>query len=130
MIVIDASALAKVVLQEEGWESVPLTSKTATLDYALIEALNAIWKAVVQKRLDEEDAKERTEALKYFGKSLLLFEAKNYFERGLEIALSEKITVYDALYITLAEVLRAEFYTSDVRQFEAAKKYVKAKLIQ
>ena len=130
MIVIDASALAKVVLQEEGWESVPLTSKTATLDYALIETLNAIWKAVVQKRLDKEDAKERTEALKYFGKSLLLFEAKNYLKRGLEIALGEKITVYDALYIALAEELRAEFYTSDVRQFEAGKKYVKAKLIQ
>ena len=130
MIVIDASALAKVVLQEEGWESVPLTSKTATLDYALIETLNAIWKAVVQKRLDKEDAKERTEALKYFGKSLLLFEARNYLKRGLEIALGEKITVYDALYIALAEELRAEFYTSDVRQFEASKKYVKAKLIQ
>ncbi len=130
MIVIDASALAKVVLREESWESVPLTSKTATLDYAFIEALNAIWKAVVRKRLDEEDAKERTEALKYLSKSLLLFEAENYLERGLEIALSEKITVYDALYIALAEELRAEFYTSDVKQFEAAKKYVKARLVQ
>ncbi len=130
MIVIDASALAKVVLREESWESVPLTSKTATLDYAFIEALNAIWKAVVRKRLDEEDAKGRTEALKYFSKSLLLFEAENYLERGLEIALSEKITVYDALYIALAEELRAEFYTSDVKQFEAAKKYVKARLVQ
>ena len=130
MIVIDASALAKVVLREESWESVPLTSKTATLDYAFIEALNAIWKAVVRKRLDEEDAKERTEALKYLSKSLLLFEAENYLERGLEIALSEKITVYDALYIALAEELRAEFYTSDVKQFEAAKKYVKTRLVQ
>jgi len=120
----------RIVLKEEGWESVPLTTETATLDYALVEALNAIWKAVIQKRLDEGDAKERAEALKYFGKGLLLFEAKNYLGRGLEIALSEKITVYDALYIALAENLRAELYTSDTRQFEAAKKYVEAKLIQ
>jgi len=130
VIVIDASALAKVVLKEEGWESVPLTTKTATLDYALVEALNAIWKAVIQKRLDEGDAKERSEALKYFGKGLLLFKAKNYLGRGLEIALSEKITVYDALYIALAEELGAELCTSDTRQFEAAKKYVEAKLVQ
>ncbi|MCO6040971.1 type II toxin-antitoxin system VapC family toxin [Thermococcus alcaliphilus] len=130
MIVIDASALAKVLLQEENWESVPLTEKTATLDYALVEALNAIWKAVIQKRLDEEDAKDRTEALKYLAKSLLLFEAKNYFERALEIALKEKITIYDALYIALAEELKADLYTSDVKQFEAAKKYVRTKLIQ
>lgn len=60
----------------------------------------------------------------------MLFEAENYLERGLEIALSEKITVYDALYIALTEELRAGFYTSDVKQFEAAKKYVKARLVQ
>jgi predicted nucleic acid-binding protein len=63
VIVIDASALAKVVLQEKGWEAIPLTSETATLDYAFVEALNAVWKAFVQNRLDEEDAKRRAEAL-------------------------------------------------------------------
>jgi predicted nucleic acid-binding protein len=104
VIVIDASALAKVILQEEGWEAIPLTYKTATLDYAFIEALNAVWKAVVQKRLDEEDAKERTEALKYLAKSLLLFKAEEYFEPGLEIALKERITVYDALYLSLIHI--------------------------
>jgi predicted nucleic acid-binding protein len=129
VIVIDASALAKVILQEEGWEAVPLTSKTATLDYALVEVLNAIWKAVVQGRLNEKDARERTEALKYLAGGLLLFEAKNYFERGLEIAFKEKVTVYDALYIALAEELKAELYTSDVKKFEAAQKHVRAKLI-
>ncbi|NJE47879.1 PIN domain-containing protein, partial [Thermococcus sp. GR7] len=110
-------------------EAVPLTSKTATLDYALVEALNAIWKAVVQGRLNEEDARERTEALKYLTGGLLFFEARNYFEHGLEIALKEKITVYDALYIAFAEELKAELYTSDVKQFEAAQKHVRTKLI-
>ncbi len=47
MIVVDASTLAKVLLQEEGWEEVELTTKTATLDHALIEVLNAVWKAVI-----------------------------------------------------------------------------------
>ncbi|MDI3476223.1 MAG: hypothetical protein PWQ79_2059 [Thermococcaceae archaeon] len=130
MIVIDASALVKVILQEEGWEEVPLTPKTATLDYALVESLNAIWKAIVRGRLEERDGKERIEALKYLAEGLLLFEARDYFERGLEIALSERITVYDALYIALAEEIEAKFYTSDVRQFEAAQKYVKAELIR
>lgn len=130
MIVIDASALVKVILQEEGWEEVPLTPKTAMLDYALVESLNAIWKAIVRGRLEERDGKERIEALKYLAEGLLLFEARDYFERGLEIALSERITVYDALYIALAEEIEAKFYTSDVRQFEAAQKYVKAELIR
>ena len=130
MIVIDASALVKVILQEEGWENIPLTNKVATLDYAIIEALNAIWKAVIQNRLDVDDTKKRVEALRYLSEGLMIFDAKKYLERCLEIALREKITVYDALYITLAEELGAEFYTCDVKQFEVARKYVRARLIQ
>lgn len=130
MIVVDASALVKVLLQEEGWEEVGLTARTATLDHALIEAANAVWKAVIQGRLDEEDAMDRVEALKLVGKGLVIFRAQDYLNRSMEIALAEKITVYDAAYIALAEQLGAELQTSDAKQFEAAKKYVKARLIE
>jgi len=128
--VVDASSLAKVLLQEEGWEEVDLTDRTATLDHALIETLNAVWKAAIQGRLSEEDAMERVEALKLIGSGLLVFKAQDYFKRSIEIALAEKVTVYDAVYIALAEQLGAELQTSDAKQFLAAKKYVKAKLIK
>ena len=129
MIVIDASALVKVLLKEEGWEKVPLDSNVATLDYALVEGMNAIWKAVRTKRTTEEGARNLVIALKLIGSSIALFNAKSFFERGLEIALKENITIYDALYIALAEALNVELYTADNKQYEAAKKYVRAKLI-
>ena len=64
MIVVDASSIAKVVLQEEGWESVPLTIDIATLDISFVEVANAVWKAVLQGRVSADGARRKIEALK------------------------------------------------------------------
>ncbi|NJE42786.1 type II toxin-antitoxin system VapC family toxin [Thermococcus sp. GR6] len=130
MIVVDASSLVKVVLQEPGWEKVPVEPSVATLDYALVEGMNAIWKAVRRKELTLEQGKIKITVLKTLGSSLTLFEAENFFERSLEIALKENITIYDAMYIALAEALNAEFHTADEKQYYAAQNYVKAKLVR
>ena len=124
MIVVDASSLAKVVLLEEGWESVPLTVDTGTLDYSIVEVSSSVWKAVLQERIGEGDAK-KIEALKMLANALTIFKAEDYLERGFEIALKEKITIYDAIYIALAEDKGTTFFTSDRRQYNAAKKYVR-----
>ena len=130
MIVGDASVLAKVLLKEPGWEEIEFDSSTATLDYALVEGMNAIWKAVKRGRITEETGKTLIAVLKLIGNGMLTFEAQNFFERGLEIALSEDVTIYDALYIALAEALKAELLTADEKQYYAAKNYVRAKLIR
>jgi len=130
VIVIDASVLVKVLLKEPGWESVTIDPEMATLDYALVGGMNAIWKAVKQGRTTNERAKNLINVLKLLGDSMLLFRAENFFERGLEIALSENITIYDALYIALAEALKAEFHTADERQYYAAQNYVIVKLVR
>ncbi len=129
-MVVDASLLAKVVLKEDGWENVPLTINTATLDYAFVEALNAIWKARVKGMISESDAGRKLEALLNLEKALLIFKSSEHFDRGLQIALNEKITVYDALYIALAESNGVALYTGDSKQFSAAKKYVKTELLK
>ncbi|ASJ14694.1 type II toxin-antitoxin system VapC family toxin [Thermococcus radiotolerans] len=130
MIVVDASVLVKVLLKEPGWEEIELDSSTATLDYAFVEGMNAIWKAIRRGRATEEAGRNLITVLKLIGEGMLTFEAQNFFERGLEIALGENITIYDALYIALAEVLNAEFLTADEKQYLAAKNYVKAMLVE
>ena len=130
MIVIDASVLVKVVLKEPGWDEIELDSNTATLDYALVEGMNAIWKAIRRGRIAEETGKTLIAVLKLIGSGMLTFEARNFFERGLEIALKENVTIYDALYIALAEALKAELLTADEKQYYAAKNYVEARLIR
>ncbi len=129
MIVADASVLVKVLLKEPGWEEVPIDQNTVTLDYALVEGMNAIWKAVKTGRATKEAGRNLITVLKLLGAGMLIFEAKNFFERGLEIALKEDVTIYDALYIALAEALNAEFLTADEKQYHAARNYVRAKLI-
>lgn len=129
MIVVDASSLAKVVLLEEGWESVPLTTETATLDYSVVEVSSSVWRAVLRGRIGEEDAKRKIEALKMIAGALMIFKAEDYLERGFDIALKEKITVYDAMYIALAEDKGATLFTSDRRQYDAAKRYVRTILV-
>jgi len=129
VIVVDASVLVKVVLKEPGWDEIELDSNTATLDYALVEGMNAIWKAIRRGRIAEETGKTLIAVLKLIGSGMLTFEAQNFFERGLEIALKENVTIYDALYIALAEALKAELLTADEKQYYAAKNYVEAKLL-
>ena len=129
MIVVDASVLVKVLLKEPGWEEVSIDQNTATLDYALVEGMNAIWKAVKRGRATKEAGRNLVTVLKLLGEGMLIFEAETFFERGLEIALKEDVTIYDALYIALAEALSAELHTADEKQYHAARNYVKAKLI-
>ncbi len=130
MIVVDASVLVRVLLKEPSWEEIELDSSTATLDYAFVEGMNAIWKAIRTGRATEEAGRNLITVLKLIGEGMLTFEAQNFFERGLEIALEENITIYDALYIALAEALNAEFLTADEKQYLAAKNYVEAKLLR
>lgn len=126
MIVVDASSIAKVVLQEEGWENVPLTIDTATLDISFVEVANAVWKAVLQGRVSVDGARRKIEALKMMASAIVVFKAVDYLERALEMALKERITVYDAVYIVLAEDKSAVLYTCDRGQYSVATKYVKA----
>jgi predicted nucleic acid-binding protein len=126
VIVVDASSIAKVVLQEEGWESVPLTIDIATLDISFVEVANAVWKAVLQGRVSADGARRKIEALKMIADAIMVFKAVDYLERALEMALKERITAYDAVYIALAEDKSAVLYTCDREQYSVATKYVKA----
>ena len=130
MIVVDASVLVKVLMKEPGWEEIAIDQNTATLDYALVEGMNAIWKAVKMGRTTKEAGRNLITVLKLLGAGMLIFEAKNFFERGLEIGLKEDVTIYDALYIALAEALSAELHTADEKQYYAARSYVRAKFIR
>jgi len=105
--------------------SVPLTVDTATLDYSIVEVSSSVWKAVLQERIGEGDAKKKIEALKMLASVLTIFKAEDYLERGFEIALKEKITIYDAIYIALAEDKGATLFTSDRGQYDVARRYVR-----
>ncbi len=126
MIVIDASALTKYVLHEEGWEAVGTYIKGLkplySVDHIMKEVGNAIWRHSCLRKIIKQD-----EALRLYQALLKLIEAEviilepeiKYVETALQIALQQGITLYDSLYLAQAQRL-GELLTSDEKQAEIA----------
>jgi predicted nucleic acid-binding protein len=124
VIVIDASALAAFLLKEPGWKDLaPYLKNSMSVDMILKEVSNTIWKACTLKGIIS-----MSQALKIYkilesmiGKNLILEPELKYLENALNIALTRKTTVYDALYISLAKTKNLPLVTLDKKQAETAK---------
>jgi len=126
VIVIDASALIAFFLREEGWsELAKYMIRTVSLDHAVKEFYNAVWRAVsINKRMSSKEALECISLFKnYLEKNMQLVREEEYLDGALEIALKEGITVYDALYISLAISQNKPILTLDRKQREVSRKY-------
>ena len=122
MIVIDASALASFILLEPGWDKLaPYMKEGLTVDHAIKEVLNAIWKAQRKGLLEEKNAKMKASLLIELTKvNIHLIDEKTLIEDAFDISLRDKITVYDALYIALALKKLLPLLTLDELQASAA----------
>jgi len=116
VIVIDASALAKFVLREEGWEELVefLRRGTISVDHIAKEVANAVWKRGVREGLRVEDVQRMFQALReILNKNVVIEDELKYLDEALAIALKYKITVYDGLYISQAKKLGLKLLTTD-----------------
>ncbi len=136
MIVIDASSLAKYIIKEGGWLDVErylLEEEVHTLNLALKEVVNAIWKqAVLLHNISLGEAKEKYLVLMKLveGKIIVLDDELKYLKDAFELGLNMRITIYDALYIAKARADQALLLTSDKEQYKVARKLgVKAILV-
>lgn len=132
MIVLDSSFLVKLVLEEndsaKARELARLWSATGdtliTLDIALPEALNAIWKHCLKiGDLTRSEALRATEDLLRVWKLLNIYSSRELAEEAFKLALEENITVYDALYIQLARSTRGSLATFDEKLSRIARKH-------
>lgn len=123
--VIDSSALAKLLLKEEGWRRVEeiIVEKPFTLDLAVKEVANAIWRRVVLLHdIDIEKVLTLLNHLLELKKVLRVEPQDQYIVQAFTIALENNIAVYDALFIAQAMIKKATLITSDKRQFDIAQK--------
>jgi len=125
VIVIDASLLAKYVLREENWEMAReyLARESCSVDLALAEVSNAIWKHnVLYGKISSEEASLLFKALNKIREDVVFFEPlEEYLDNGMSIATEERIPIYDALYLAQADRYH-ELVTSDELQNRIAKK--------
>jgi predicted nucleic acid-binding protein len=127
VIVIDASAIVALILMEKGYEKVSeiirVEKPVYTVDHAIKEVANAIWKATYLKKVISNDS-----ALKIYKGFIKLVEThiirveneSRYIDKAMEIALRYGIPVYDALYIAQA-LIYGELLTFDQIQARIAK---------
>ena len=119
MRVIDSSVIAAFILQEPGWEKLASYLIGWTLDIAFLETMNAIIKALRRGRINIEDARLRIKALESL-KTMNMESALKLLPRVPELVLNSKLTVYDAVFIALAQEKTLPLVTLDRTQYEEA----------
>ncbi|MCD6349141.1 MAG: type II toxin-antitoxin system VapC family toxin [Candidatus Korarchaeota archaeon] len=121
MIVADSSVLVRYFSKEEGWENAEkvIEQGVVTLELAVKEVANGLWKKVLRREMAEEDAIRIILDLASGGVIRLEDQGK-YLEEAFDIAVRRGITIYDALFISLAKGRELEFVTCDGKQGKVA----------
>lgn len=102
-----------------------------TVDFALLEGLNVIWKhANVLKDFKREEAISATEDFAKIYDGLNVVSARDVRDQAIQIALTENITVYDAVYVAAAQKLKGMLYTADQKLCTGAKKIARIRLLE
>jgi predicted nucleic acid-binding protein len=129
-LVVDASVAAKWLVTEAlSDKAIALLGRSDDLispDLLLPEVGNILWKKARSGDLTPAMASERFRALQSMG--LTLVPSAATADRALAIALETQRTVYDALYLALAEAEGCRFVTADERLVNALSQTPIAKL--
>lgn len=107
--VADSSVFASIIVRDEFYGRAlgfvrKFQGRIATLDFAVVEVANALWKhAHLLKRIPEDAYAALKGAIKPLVYSAArVFRSDELLEDALDSAVRLEITVYDSLYVTLA----------------------------
>src|SRR5919108_2473837 len=120
---IDSSSIAKFVNREDNWEAAAeaLRAGCVSIDLAVKETGNSLWKRVHRGQLDSKRAKQIF--AEFIGSlPFKVADQARLYRPAFDIATSFSITVYDALFLALSREEGLQFVTSDPSQAEVAKK--------
>jgi predicted nucleic acid-binding protein len=116
VVVVDASAALKWILDEDGQEAALSLLAEDILhapDFLLVEVANVLWSKVRRRILDRSQADAAYEAIAAVPVAYTSVAELTLPARTLAHALD--LSVYDALYVALAERLRCALATADTR---------------
>jgi len=123
LYLFDASAILNLIKRA----NLKPFSQGLTLDLAIYESLNAIWKEYsLLNHIDYETAQEYIDLVKNVFKILHIESINGIEEKVFELANKEKLTIYDAAY--LAKSIKANYIlvTDDEKLLKKASKYIRA----
>ena len=101
-----------------------------TVDIALAECLNAVWKhAIIHRDLKMEEVESTINDLTRIYDAVSVISTREVSGEAVKIALTEKISIYDSVYIAAAMKLKATLITADKKLYDASKGMVSARTI-
>lgn len=121
-VVLDSSVIAAIFFKEqasERAERVAENHELVTVDIAVAEVANVAWKRVV---LFSESREVTLKALKRCTDFIInvcdIITSQELLESGFEIALADRITLYDALFVAASEREKVSLLTLDKKLYE------------
>ncbi|MGD2250023.1 MAG: type II toxin-antitoxin system VapC family toxin [Candidatus Methanofastidiosia archaeon] len=121
-IVLDSSVIAAIFFREEASqraEKATENKEVSTVDIAAVEVGNVAWKRVV---FFDESSETTLKALKncisFINTVCHTIPSQELLEIGFEIAITEKITLYDALFVAASEKEKSPLFTLDKKLYE------------
>jgi predicted nucleic acid-binding protein len=122
LYLFDASSIVNLI--KRG--SLRPLSRGVTLDLAVYESLNAIWKEYkLLGNLDLETARLLVEVLQRVFSIMPLESIEGFEEEVFQLATKENLTVYDAAYLFIAIKNNLTLVSDDKRLLNKASGYVK-----
>ncbi len=120
MLVIDSSIFASVIVKDEFYEKCKeyLSVDRATVDIAFAEAGNVLWKHVRMGRIEKEEVERRTELLRALIRASRVYGSDEILPLSMNLAVNHGITIYDALFLSLALQLDTNLVTTDRKLYE------------
>ncbi|MGA2386599.1 MAG: type II toxin-antitoxin system VapC family toxin [Candidatus Bathyarchaeia archaeon] len=119
---LDSNIISKLIISEPGSKEARNTVAAFlkkgyalyTIDLALIETLNVIWKhARLIKDLELEEVNSTIEDLTRIYDGLNVIASRDLAAESMQIALSRNLSIYDALYVAASERMNGTLYTAD-----------------
>ncbi len=120
MYLFDASSIVNLVKKGK----VKPFINGVTIDLALYESLNAIWKEhKLLKRIDKDIAFQFIDIISDVFKVLTVIPIKGLEEEIFNLALEENLTIYDASYLYIAIKNKYTLVTDDQKLMSIASNY-------
>jgi predicted nucleic acid-binding protein len=127
-LVLDASVIVKVYIPEELSEKADLLfQKIGRERISLIapdliypETGNILWKKKRLKELKVSDVKVIADAIQTI--PFIIIPSKSVIQLAIDIGMVYDITVYDAIYVSVAQIFEATFITADKKLVNALRK--------
>ncbi|MDE1768577.1 MAG: type II toxin-antitoxin system VapC family toxin [Candidatus Micrarchaeota archaeon] len=122
MIIVDASAIVKLVVKEENSSKAIAEIEGAinrgevivSADIALAETLSAIWKHhKILKDISLNELNDKIDVALLIWDRIVKIDTRPLAHKAMEVALANNLTTYDSLYVAACKANNAPLLTFD-----------------